>query len=293
MEFFVNLPVAGINTTIADHFVMLFRDMPDKTFYKIHNRDGFFHVFVIFVTIVMEGNKVTVIVVDSGRGNDRAAKVTPNVFYSCFRVAFVWFCIDIKAFFVVTVAGSLRFFKRRIKLCFHLVQKGGAESVTEISVVKIIDIAPEPVIAVATFRNKAVDVRVPFQVSAEGMEDHDKARSEVHGLILLKKHTGDNAVHRMEQTVEQGTVTHEEITEVFINGEYTVTVRDIHQFKGHGSGALHGVEVSTSWAETAVAAKRDEFQLTAVETAIHCPAKRRITAVDHFIHVLNDRLTWM
>jgi len=97
----------------------------------------------------------------------------------------------------------------------------------------------------------------------------------------------------MEKAVKQGTVVQEEVTEVFINGKYTVTMDDIHQLKGHGSGALHGVEVSTGWAETAVAAKRDEFQLTAVGTAIHCPAKGRITAVDHFIHILNDRLTWM
>lgn len=53
MEFFANLPVAGINTVIADHFVMLFRDV---------------------LTVIMEGNKVTVIAVDPGRSNDRAAK---------------------------------------------------------------------------------------------------------------------------------------------------------------------------------------------------------------------------
>ena len=30
VEFFVNLPVAGINTAITDHFIMLFRDMRDS-----------------------------------------------------------------------------------------------------------------------------------------------------------------------------------------------------------------------------------------------------------------------
>ena len=31
MEIFVDLPVPGINTAVADHFIMLFRDMADQT----------------------------------------------------------------------------------------------------------------------------------------------------------------------------------------------------------------------------------------------------------------------
>ena len=45
-----------------------------------------------------------------------------------------------------------------------------------------------------------------MRVPAEGMEDHDETGSEVHGFILLKKHTGDNAVYGMEKTVEEGAV---------------------------------------------------------------------------------------
>lgn len=63
----------------------------------------------------------------------------------------------------------------------------------------------------------------------------------------------------MKEAVEQGTVTEEEITEIFINGEHAVAMRDIYQLKGHGGCALHGVEISASRAETAVAAKRNEF----------------------------------
>lgn len=97
----------------------------------------------------------------------------------------------------------------------------------------------------------------------------------------------------MKKTVGQGTITQEEIMEVFINDEHAVTMRYVHQLKGHGSSALHGVEVSTSRTETAVAVERDEFQLSAVGIAIHCPAKGGITAVDLFIHVFYDGLTWM
>ena len=48
--------------------------------------------------------------------------------------------------------------------------------------------APEAVVTVSAFRYKAVDVGVPLQVSAEGMEDHDKSGREVLGLVHLEKH---------------------------------------------------------------------------------------------------------
>lgn len=136
-------------------------------------------------------------------------------------------------------------------------------------------------------------MRVPFQISAKGVEYHDETGSKVHGFILLKKHTGDNAVYGMEETVKERTVIQEKIPELFINGKNTMTVGDIDQFKGHGGSALHGIKVATGRTEAAVAAERDEFQLSTVRTAVHGTAKGRVTTVDHFIHVLYHRLTWV
>jgi len=70
---------------------MLFQDMLDETFYKWHNRNGFFYVGIIFVTSVMESNKVSVIVIDPGGGNDRASKIVFNAFYNSVWIAFVRF----------------------------------------------------------------------------------------------------------------------------------------------------------------------------------------------------------
>lgn len=97
----------------------------------------------------------------------------------------------------------------------------------------------------------------------------------------------------MEETVKQGAVIQEEIAELFINGEDTVAVWDIDKFKGHRGGALHGVEITAGRTEAAVAAERDEFQPAAVGTAVHGAAERGVTTVDHFIYVINNRLTWM
>lgn len=259
VEFFVNLPVAGVNTTIADHFVMLFRDVSDKTFYKFHNRDCFFHIFVIFVTVVMEGDKVTVITVNPGRGNDRAAKVAADVFYDIFRITFVWSGIHIKAFLVFPVRLGFYLFKGWTDPVFHLIEQGGTEGIAEVSIIEMMDVAPEAVITVAALGNETMDVRVPFQVPAKGVEDHDKTGSEVHGFVLFKKHAGDNTCDGMEEAVKEGTVIKKEMAEVFIDGKDTVPVYDVYQFEGHGSGALHGIEVATGRAEAAVAAEGDEF----------------------------------
>ena len=62
--------------------------------------------------------------------------------------------------------------------------------------------------------------------------------------------------------------------------------------KRHG-GSAHGVEISTGRAKMAVAAEGDEFQLSAMRAAIHCSAKSGIAAVDHFLHIFDDRVTGM
>lgn len=152
----------GIKAAIPDHFIMLFGAMPYKTLYEFHNRDSFLHIQFIFVSVIMEGDKVTVIVVNSGRGDDGTAKITANVFYGCFRVAFVWLGIYIEPIFVLPITEGLDLFKGGAESGFHFVKEGGAEGIAQEGIVKVSDVAPETVIAVPAFRNKAVDMGIPF-----------------------------------------------------------------------------------------------------------------------------------
>lgn len=64
MEFFVNLTVAGINAAITDHFVMFFRDVLDEPLYEFHHGDSFFDIPVIFMAVVVESDKVTIIFIN-------------------------------------------------------------------------------------------------------------------------------------------------------------------------------------------------------------------------------------
>ena len=162
MELFVNLPVTGIDTTITDHFIMLFRDVPDKTLYKFHNRDGFFHILLIFVAVVMESDKVAVIFINPGCSDDRTAKLASNVFDGCFGVTFAGFGIYVETFLVFPVAARLDFFKGGTNHVFHFIEQGSAEGVAQECIVKVTDVAPKSIVAVSSFRNKTVDMGVPF-----------------------------------------------------------------------------------------------------------------------------------
>ena len=103
MKFFINLPVACINAAVADHFEMLFRDMADQTLYELHNRKGLFHIGVIFVAVVVKGDKVTIIAVNPGCGDNRPPQIASNVFYGSFWVTFIRLGIDIETVFVIPV----------------------------------------------------------------------------------------------------------------------------------------------------------------------------------------------
>ena len=90
MEFFINGTMSGIKAAITDHLEMFFRDVPDKAFDKIHDRNGFLNVLIIFVTIVMERDKITGIRIDPGSGNDRATKIPANIFGNIGHNGWVW-----------------------------------------------------------------------------------------------------------------------------------------------------------------------------------------------------------
>lgn len=54
-----------VNAIVANHLEMLVGDMNNKTFNEIHNRNSFGNKFVIFVPVVMKGNKRAGIRVDA------------------------------------------------------------------------------------------------------------------------------------------------------------------------------------------------------------------------------------
>ena len=167
---------------------MFFRDVSDETFYEIHNRQSFFHILFILVAVIVESNGISVIPVDSGRGNNGPAKIAADVFSHYFRIAEIRFGIDIEALFMLGVTFRFYFFERRSDPVFQFIEKSSTESVTEIVVVKVFYMTPESIITVAAFGKEAVNVGIPFEIAAKSMKDHDIAGSKIFGMVQIEKH---------------------------------------------------------------------------------------------------------
>ena len=119
------------------------------------------------------------------------------------------------------------------------------------------------------------------------MENHDKTGSEVHGLIQVEKHTGDDAVDCMKKAIKERAFMQEKVPELRVNRKDTMAMDDIDEFERHRSSTLHGIFIAAGRAEAAVTAERDEFQFSAVRTAVHSAAKGRIATVYHLIDIFH------
>ena len=229
--------------------------------------------------MIVESDRITVIVIDPGSSDDRPAKITTDILSDYFGVTEIRFSIDIETMFMFAVTSCFYFFKRRPDPDFQFIEESGAESTAEIVIVKVPDMTPGAVITETAFGEEAVDMGIPFEIPAKSVEDHDISGSEIFGLIELEKHTGDDTGNRMEETVQERAVLEEKGTEIFINGKDAMAMADIDELKKHRGGAFHSVFITAGRAETAAATERDEFQLAAVGTAVHGTAKGRIAAV--------------
>ena len=92
-----------------------------------------------------------------------------------------------------------------------------------------------------------------------------------------------------KKTVKKRTVVEEERAQLFRDSKDTMAVGAGKEFKRHRSGTVDGIHVATGGAKAAVAAKGNELPFCAVGTVVHCTAERRVTAVNHFFNILNNR----
>ena len=169
VQFPVNFALPCIKTVITDHFEVLFRDMLYKELDKIHHRKCPFHINIIFVAVIVEGDRFAVIGIDAFQSDHGPAKVAADVFYNRLRVTEIWLGIDIETIFIFAVDVSFCFFEGRAGVAFHFTKEGSLESMAEVSVVEMFNGTPEAVIGIAAFGDKAVDMGVPFQGASKGM----------------------------------------------------------------------------------------------------------------------------
>ena len=292
-ETFVTIPVAGVDAIVAYLLEMFFRDMLDETVYEIKCGYGLHDQFVIFMAVIVESDHITIIMVDAGSGNDGPAKIAADILGHSLGVTFIRFCVNIEAVFVVSVDRGFDLFERRTDLRFQFIQECSLEGIAHKTVVEVWERTPEAGVADTALGDEAVDVGIPFEVTAKGMEDTDKTGSKAFGFIVFVEHTENDAAGGSKKAAQKGTVGKKKGPEFFRNGEDTVAVGDVQELKGHGSGAVDGVFRTAGGTETAVAAERDKFKFATFVTAIHGTAERRVTAVKHPVDIPDDGLPGM
>ena len=195
-----------IKAIVTQHFEMLLRDVYDKSFHKVKNRDAFGDGFIIFVASVMKGNSVTIVAVNTRGSDNRSSEIPADIFDGDVGSAEIGFSTDIESIGMIMINIIFDFAERRSYSLGHLLQKNFAESIAKESVIKMFNGAPGRELAGTTFRNKAMDMRVPFEIASEGMEDANKAGSEVFRLIYVLEHAENDVSDGMKKTVEERAV---------------------------------------------------------------------------------------
>jgi len=287
-EFFVRFAVPCIEAVITSHLEMLFRYMLDQQGDKVHDRECFFHIRIIFMFIVVESHVLTIIGINTGSGNNRPGEITADVFYNRVSVAEIRLGIDIEAVFIFFVNGSFCFFKRKADMLLKFIQKSGLESFAQISIVEMFYNFPEAVIREGALGKETMDVGIPFQGPAEGMQDTDEAGDKVSAFIHFMEEPEDHTADSLKKAVKEGAVSEEERAQVFVDGKNEMPVGTVNEFKGHFSRAVNAVFIAAGRAEFRVAAEREEFKFAAVRTAIHGAAVRRVTTVDHLLNIFHN-----
>ena len=75
---------------------------------------------------------------------------------------------------------------------FYFVQKSGLERLAKQGIVEMLNDTPKPIVRETTFRNKAMNVGIPFKRTAKGVENTDKAWNKVFRLKHTKYNTADS-----------------------------------------------------------------------------------------------------
>lgn len=102
-----------VETAISNHFEVFFWYVSDKPFDEVHGRYSLYHIFFVFMPVVMKGNEFTIVFINSGSGNNRTSEITTDIFDYIFRITFVRFCIDIETTLMIGIALCFYLFKRR------------------------------------------------------------------------------------------------------------------------------------------------------------------------------------
>lgn len=160
----IGLPVAGIESIIANHLEVLFGDMPDELFDEVHGRNGLVNKNIILVSVVVEGNSIgnLVIGVNTGRGDYGTAEIAADIVEDSRWIALIAFSVNVEAILGVAINGSFEAFEILGESALKEIEQDSLESLAKESVVEVRNSTPKAKLIDTAFRDKTVNVRIPF-----------------------------------------------------------------------------------------------------------------------------------
>lgn len=75
------------------------------------------------------------------------------------------------------------------------------------------------------------------------------------------------------------------------NSKEIMAMLNRDNLKRHGRSPVNGVHVAAGRTETGMTAESNKYKVTAPRASNHGTTKGRITAMNHFFYILNDRIT--
>lgn len=143
---------------------MFFRDMSDELFDELHSRNGLVDQDIIFMSVVMEGNCISSLIVriDTRSGNYGTAEVASDVLQNSGGIALVVFGVNVEAVFRVAVNGGFEAFEFWRKFLLEKIQEDGLEGIAKEGIVEVRNRTPKTELIDTAFGDKAVNVRIPL-----------------------------------------------------------------------------------------------------------------------------------
>lgn len=283
----------GIEAEIMDIPKMMIWDMDDHFFDEF---DGWFdHImsFIVCVIMIIPMDLILFSVV----GDDAALSDTwpsgiahgvgdtsIDIITEVSGVKVILFfgivCINIETIRMILIGSGADRRKRRtngfLKKPKDLILESLAKH-RKIQVMKIFDLVFGRIID--PFRNQSMDMRVPFEIPAKGMESSH--HTEIHGMPvvlekiirafqmflfhLLQKFAVGKGTDRItgggKQELKTRTILPEKDTEFFRNGEDDMTMRNIKTKRRNPGGKLFGILYTAGGTETGMTGTRDNGEI--------------------------------
>lgn len=114
------------------------------------------------MSCAMESNRLTIIVINARSYYDRSSEISAYIFNCNIRSAEIRFGSDIKAIGMVFINFIFNRNERLTNGISKVFKKNFAECVSQEGIIEMLHRAPNDRVSSATFRNKSMNVRIPF-----------------------------------------------------------------------------------------------------------------------------------